>query len=114
MGTGYHLPLSIPHIFCPLNYRQDAAKTKVATHMYIMCRYPLGDEAHFILRSSELSLVEARDRYFETMRDSFGGEWDRGDNELLTKMLRSMDITTNTKTIIFLQRVLCLCKDLPG
>ena len=74
----------------------------------------LDEEAHFILRCSEPSLVEARDRYFETMRDSFGGEWDRGENELLTKMLGSMDIATNTKTIMFLQRVLCVCKDLPG
>ena len=35
-------------------------------------------------------------------------------NELLTKMLGSMDIATNTKTILYLQRVLCVCKDLPG
>ena len=41
----------------------------------------LGDETHFILLCSEPSLVEARDRYFETMRDSFGGEWDWGDRE---------------------------------
>ena len=48
------------------------------------------------------------------MSDSFGGEWDRGDNEILTKMLGSMSITTNTETITFLQRILCICKDLPG
>ena len=75
---------------------------------------PLGDEAHFILRCSEPSLVEARDKYFGNMSDSFGGEWDRGDNEILTKMLGSMNITTNTETITFLQRILCICKDLRG
>ena len=48
------------------------------------------------------------------MRDSFGGEWDMGDNEILTKMLGSMNITTSTKTIMFLQRILCICKDHPG
>ena len=31
----------------------------------------------------------------------------RGDNEILTTMLGSMNLTTNTKTIKFLQRVLC-------
>ena len=75
---------------------------------------PLGDEAHFILRCSEPSLVEAWDKYFGNMSDSFGGEWDRGDNEILTKMLGSMNITTNTETVMFLQRILCICKDLPG
>ena len=48
------------------------------------------------------------------MSDSFGGEWDRGDNEILTEMLGSMNITTNTGTITFLQRILFICKDLPG
>ena len=37
-----------------------------------------------------------------------------GDNEILTKMLGSMNITTNTETITFLQRIVCICKDLPG
>ena len=45
---------------------------------------PLGDEVHFILRCSEPSLVEARDMYFENMRDRLGWEWDRGDNEMLS------------------------------
>ena len=53
-------------------------------------------------------------KYFGNMSDSFGGEWDRGDNEILTKMLGSMNITTNTETITFLQRILCICKDLRG
>ena len=61
---------------------------------------PLGDEAHFILRFSEPSLVEARDKYFGNMSDSFGEEWDRVDNEILTKMLGSMNITTNTGTTV--------------
>ena len=34
--------------------------------------------------------------------------------EMLTTMLGSMNITANTKTIMFLQRILCTCKDLPG
>ena len=53
-------------------------------HMYstLCADTPLGDEAHFIPRCSEPSLVEARDNYFGNMRDSFGGEWDKGDNEI--------------------------------
>ena len=73
----------------------------------------LGDEAHFILRCSEPSLLEARDKYLENMRDSFVGEWDRGDNETSTKMLGSMNIATNTKTIMFSLRLICICKDPP-
>ena len=65
-------------------------------------------------RVSEPSLVEARDKYFGNMSDSFDGEWDRGDNEIFTKMFGSMNITTNTETITFLQRIVCICKDLPG
>ena len=64
-------------------------------------------------QKSRNSSVQARDRYFLNMSDSYGGKWDRDDNEILTKMLGSMNITTN-KTIMFLKRILCICKDLPG
>ena len=72
----------------------------------------MGNEVHFILGCSEPRLVEARDKYFEKMSGSFGSEWDRVDNEILIKMLGSMHITTNTETIMFLHRVLCICKNL--
>ena len=79
-----------------------------------VCRdSPLGNEVHFILGCSEPRLVEARDKYFQNMRGSFGNEWDRVDKEILIKMLGSMHITTNTATTMFLHRVLCICKDLP-
>ena len=74
----------------------------------------LGDKAHFILRCCEPSLVEARDKYFENMRDSFGGEWDSGDKEILTKMLGSMTITTNTKTIMFCREYYVYAKTFLG
>ena len=44
-------------------------------------------------------------KQFLVSSDSFGGEWDRGDNEILTKMLGSINITTNTENIMFLQRI---------
>ena len=72
----------------------------------------LGNEVHFILRCSEPRLVEARDEYFDYMVDIFGCERGRVDKETLLKMLGNTHIVTNTATIMFLIKVLGICKDL--